>query len=110
MRLKRRDRRAERRAEAVDLAARFSTEMAAALRGVTVRHDVKHLIEHAPRPRPTEVYAEITNGSGELWRVAPWTLAGQAYADLSGIPIAFITGRAQDAALGQARIRLRFEY
>lgn len=85
--------------------------IARALRSALSDLSVRHVVEYAPRPRPTLVYAEVLNQHGQIWRGAPFHL-GREQRDvvLPDFPISWITGRSEDAILGQTSIRLRLEY
>lgn len=77
--------------------------------GFSLKHDVTH--HHDAYPQPVRVYAEIGNFEGQIFRVPGFNLArDQRDFSLQGVPIAFITGRPEDAPLGQASITIRFEY
>lgn len=77
---------------------------------LTVHHEVRH--EFGRRPGPTLVYAEVTNDNGGIWRMGGQHLyPDQRDVQLCHFPIAWLTGREEDnARLGQAAVRLRFDY
>lgn len=77
----------------------------------SIRHTVEHRVSYDKYPRATLAYFEIFNPLGEAWRTTPYPLArGMDYVKLPGFPIAWLTGRQEDATLGQTSIALKLEY
>lgn len=79
------------------------------LSSLNVTHVVRH--EYGTRPRPTSAYLTITNSSGERWVAPSFSIyPGMSDVRFNTIPLAFITGRKDDAAELPVDIRLTIEF
>ena len=70
--------------------------------------EIKHIIEHKPRPRPTIITPVIINQEGQQFRVMPIN-CDQRYTVPVYFPLAWLTGNPADAQQCSIQLELNYE-
>lgn len=69
--------------------------------------EIRHVIEHKPRPRPTVIQPIVYNQEGQEFRTVPINCDGR-YAVPVYFPLSWLSGNPSDAQQCSIRLELRY--